>query len=47
MAALTFSPKARRSGAFFGLQGHDLRSPDCLAFLTTLHRHVRRKIIVL
>ena len=46
VAALTFSPQTRRPGVFFRLLDHNLRTPDCLDFLTDLHRHVRRKIIV-
>jgi transposase len=46
VAALTFSPKTRRPGVFFRLLDHSLRTPDGLDFLTDLHRHVRRKMIV-
>lgn len=46
VAALTFSPKARRPGVFFRLLDHNLRTPDCLNFLTDLYCHVRRKVIV-
>jgi hypothetical protein len=46
VSAITFSPKTQRPGVFFRLLDHNLRTPDCVDFLTELHHHVRRKVIV-
>jgi len=46
IAALTVSPHRRRLGLYFQIHGHNIRFDDVIAFLSWVHRHVRRKLIV-
>jgi transposase len=43
--ALTGSPQRQRLGFAFRLHSHNIRTPDLLAFLRLLQRHLRRPLI--
>lgn len=46
MAALTVSPMRRRLGLYFQLHRRNIQFDQVMAFLTLLHRHLRRKFIL-
>jgi transposase len=46
IAALTLAPQRRRLGLYFQLQQDNIRFDDVMAFLHLVHRHLRRKFIL-
>jgi transposase len=46
IAALTVAPQSRRLGLYFQLQRHNIRFDAVMAFLYLIHRHLRRKFIL-
>ena len=46
LAALTLAPYRRRLGLYFQLHHHHIRFDDVMAFLHWVHRHLRRKFIL-
>ncbi len=46
MAVLTVSPVRRQLGLYFQLVPYNICTEDVLWFLTQMHRHFRRKIIL-
>lgn len=46
ISALTLPPQRRRLGLYFQVHVHNIRFDDVMAFLTGLHRHLRRKFIL-
>jgi len=46
IAALTVAPQRRRLGLYFQLHDHNIRFDDVIAFLYWVHRHLRRKFIL-
>jgi len=47
IAALTVAPQQRRLGLYFQLHAHNIRFDDVIAFLDLIHRHLRRKFILI
>jgi len=47
IAALTVAPQRRRLGVYFQLHEHNIRFDDVIAFLDLIHRHLRRKFILI
>jgi hypothetical protein len=46
IAALTVAPQRRRLGLYFQLHDHNICFNDVIAFLNLIHRHLRRKFIL-
>ena len=46
ISALTLSPLRRRLGLYFQIHSHNISSKEVIAFLRVLHRHLRRKFIL-
>lgn len=46
MAALTIAPQHRHLGLYFEMYDHNIRFDDVMAFITALHRRLRRKFIL-
>lgn len=46
ITALTLAPHRRRIGLYFQLQRENIRFDDVLTFLHRVHRHLRRKFIL-
>jgi transposase len=46
IAGITVSPLRRRLGLYFQVHDHNITSEEVIAFLYLLHRHLRRKFIV-
>lgn len=46
ISAITLSPRRRRLGLYFQVHDHNVRFAEVMAFLTWLHRHRRRKFIL-
>jgi len=46
IAGITVSPLRRRLGLYFQVHDHNITSEEVMAFLYLLHRHLRRKFIV-
>ncbi len=46
ISAITVSPQTRRLGLYFQIHHENIRAPHIVEFLTGLHRHLRRKSIV-
>jgi transposase len=46
IAALTVAPQCRRLGLYFQIHDHNIRFDDVIAFLRLIHRHLRRKFIL-
>ena len=46
ITALTLAPHRRRIGLYFQLQRENIRFDDLIAFLHLVHRHLRRKFIL-
>lgn len=46
IAALTVSPRRRRLGLYFQIHKGNIRSEEVKRFLSLVHRHVKRKILV-
>ena len=46
IAALTVAPQRRRLGLYFQIHDHNIRFDDVIAFLKLIHRHLRRKFIL-
>ena len=47
VAALSVAPQRRRLGLYFQLHDHNCRFDDIIAFLKLVHRHLRRKFILI
>lgn len=45
-AALTVSPQGRRVGLYFRIHSHNIRFRQTMEFITLVHRHLRRKFIL-
>ncbi|MFO7901001.1 MAG: transposase [Planctomycetota bacterium] len=45
-AALTISPERRRVGLYFRIHSHNIRFRQTMEFITLVHRHLRRKFIL-
>jgi len=45
-AALTVSPRLRRTGLYFQIHSHNIRFGETIELLTLVHRHLRRKFIL-
>lgn len=46
IAAITISPRRQRFGLYFEIHDHNIRYDDVMAFITALHRSLRRKFIL-
>jgi len=46
ISALTLAPVRQRFGLYFRVHSHNISYVEVMAFLTMLHRHLRRKFIV-
>jgi transposase len=46
IAAITLAPLRRRLGLYFQVHDHNIRFEEVMAFLYLLHRHLRRKFIL-
>jgi transposase len=46
IAAITVAPLRRRLGLYFQVHNHNVRFEEVMAFLYLLHRHLRRKFIL-
>lgn len=46
IAALTLAPLRRRLGLYFQVHDHNICFKEVMAFLSLLHRHLRRKFIL-
>lgn len=46
IAAITLAPRRRRLGLYFQVHQHNIRFEEVMAFLRLLHRHLRRKFIL-
>jgi transposase len=46
IAGITVSPLQRRLGLYFQVHDHNITSEEVITFLYLLHRHLRRKFIV-
>jgi transposase len=46
MATLTLSPQRQRLGYYFSIWSHNIATEDVVWFLTQMHRHFRRRTIV-
>ena len=46
ISAITLAPLRHRFGLYFQLHSHNIHFDDVIAFLTMLHRHLRRKFIL-
>jgi transposase len=46
IAAVTLAPYQRRFGVYFQMHNHNVRFTEVMAFLRLLHRHLRRKFIL-
>ena len=47
ISAITLAPHRRRLGLYFQLHEHNIRSEQVVAFLSLVHRQVRRQLIVI
>ena len=47
LSALTLAPVRRRLGRYFQLHEHHIRFAEVMAFLRLVHRHLRRKILLI
>lgn len=47
IAGITVPPQRLRFGLYFQIHHHNIRFADVMAFLTLLHRHLRRKFILI
>jgi transposase len=46
IAAISLAPLCRRLGLYFQVHNHNVRSEEVIAFLYLVHRHLRRKFIL-
>jgi transposase len=46
ISAITVAPLRRRLGLYFQIHDHNIRFAEVMAFLSLLHRHLRRKFIL-
>jgi len=46
ISAITLAPLRHRFGLYFRIHSHNIHFEDVIAFLTLLHRHLRRKFIL-
>jgi transposase len=46
ISAITLAPLRHRFGLYFRIHSHNINFEDVIAFLTLLHRHLRRKFIL-
>lgn len=46
ISAITLAPLRRRLGLYFQIHDHNIRFTEVMAFLALLHRHLRRKFIL-
>jgi len=46
ISAITIAPRRSRLGVYFRIHGHNIHADDVIAFLRQVHRHLRRKIIL-
>jgi len=46
IGALALSPQRRRIGLYFDMQDDNIRTADVVRFLRRLHRHLKRRIIL-
>ena len=46
-AAIAVAPRRRRMGLYFRIHGHNIRFEDTVGFLTLIHRHLRRRFILI
>ena len=46
IAALTLAPRRRRVGLYFQVFNHNICAEEVVAFLRQVHRHLRRKLLV-
>ena len=47
IAALTLPPQRQRLGLYFQLHRHNIRTPEVMAFLRLINRHLRRPFILI
>jgi len=46
IAAVTVAPRCRRMGLYFRIHPHNIRFGETMEFVTFVHRHLRRKFIL-